>query len=196
MKKSFFLLAILIISLSITGCNRNYVNKNDVAYRNQNVRDVNDNDVRLGRNVNEYNQSITNGRNRNINNDRYNITQDRNNMGYDNRSKIRVADQAAKKIADLPEVDTANVIVTENNAYVAVKLSSTSRNKFTPSIEKKISQRVKSTDRDIDHVYISENPDFYNRMNTYAADIRSGKPVSGFFNQFTETIRRMFPKEK
>ncbi|MDR4947901.1 YhcN/YlaJ family sporulation lipoprotein [Neobacillus cucumis] len=134
--------------------------------------------------------------NRDQNVTKNNITNNKNNNAFDNRTKMRVADNAAKKVADLPEVDTANVIVTNNNAYVAVKLSPTSRNKGTYHIEHKISQRVKSTDRDIDNVYVSENPDFYDRINTYASDIRNGKPVSGFFNEFTETIRRVFPKAK
>ena len=134
--------------------------------------------------------------NRDQNVTRNNITNDRDNNDYDNRSRMRVADDAAKKVADLKEVDTANVIVTENNAYVAVKLTPTSRNKGTYSIEHKISQRVKSTDRDINNVYVSENPDFYDRMTTYASDIRNGRPISGFFNEFTETIRRVFPKAK
>nr|WP_244889036.1 YhcN/YlaJ family sporulation lipoprotein [Neobacillus drentensis] len=89
-----------------------------------------------------------------------------------------------------------NCFVSSNNAYVAVKLSPTSQNENTNSIEHKISQRVKSTERDIDNVYVSENPDFYDRMNTYASDIRNGRPISGFFNEFTETIRRVFPKSK
>jgi spore cortex protein len=138
---------------------------------------------------NNVNKNDVVDRNQNVTNN--NITNDRN-----NRSKMSVADDAAKKVADLPEVDNANVIVTENNAYVAVKLSPNSRNKGTYSIEHKISKRVKSTDRDIDHVYVSENPDFYDRMNTYASDIRKGRPVSGFFSEFTETIRRVFPKAK
>ncbi|WP_066255744.1 YhcN/YlaJ family sporulation lipoprotein [Neobacillus drentensis] len=119
-----------------------------------------------------------------------------NNVRNNNDSRMRVADDVAKKVTDLKEVDTANVIVTKNNAYVAVKLSPTSQNEDTNSIENKISQRVKSTDRDIDNVYVSENPDFYDRMNTYASDIRNGRPISGFFNEFTETIRRVFPKAK
>lgn len=119
-----------------------------------------------------------------------------NNVRDNNDNRMRVADDAAKKVADMKEVDTANVIVTENNAYVAVNLSSTSRTEDTASIERKISQKVKSTDRDIDNVYVSENPDFYNRMDTYASDIRNGRPISGFFNEFTETIRRVFPKAK
>lgn len=193
MKKNYFLIATLIFTLYLTGCARTNVN-DKVAYRDRNVTQptrvnynpygapitgVDNTDVQLGRNVNNYNNNITNGRN-----------------VYDNRSKMRVADEAATKVADLKEVDTANVIVTENNAYVAVKLAPSSRNKMTTKIEKKISNRVKSVDRDIDNVYVSENPDFYDRMNEYASDIRNGKPISGFFNQFAETIRRVFPKAK
>ncbi|MBT2653668.1 YhcN/YlaJ family sporulation lipoprotein [Bacillus sp. ISL-18] len=47
----------------------------------------------------------------------------------------------------------------------------------------------KATALFIDNVYVSENPDFYDRMTTYASDIRNGRPISGFFNEFTETIR-------
>jgi spore cortex protein len=194
MKKSLFLISALVFSLYLSGCARNNVNNDKVAYRDRNVTQptrvnynpngapitgVDNTDVQLGRNVNNYNNNITNGRNT-----------------YDNRPKMRVADEVADRVADLKEVDTANVIVTENNAYVAVKLSPSSRNEWTKKIENKISRRVKSVDPDIDNVFVSENPDFYDRMNTYASDIRNGKPVSGFFNQFTETIRRVFPKAK
>lgn len=195
MKKSAFLISTLIFTLYLSGCARNNVNNDKVAYRDRNatqptrvnynpninpaVPGVDNTDVQLGRNVNNYNNNITNGKN-----------------NYDNRSKMRVADDVAKKVADMSEVDTANVIVTENNAYVAVKLSPSSRNKMTSKIEHKISKKVKSVDPDIDNVYVSENPDFYDRMNNYASDIRNGKPISGFFNQFTETIRRIFPKAK
>jgi YhcN/YlaJ family sporulation lipoprotein len=111
-----------------------------------------------------------------------------------NGSRMRVADKAAKKIANLPEVNTANVIVTNNNAYVAVKLPSGKN--LTDKIEKKISNRVKSVDRNINRVYVSANPDFYKHMQGYANDIRGGKPVSGFFTEFTQTIQRVFPDVK
>jgi YhcN/YlaJ family sporulation lipoprotein len=119
----------------------------------------------------------------------------RNNVG-NNRSRMSVADKAAKKVADLPEVDRANIIVTDNNAYVAAKLDRSSRNELTSDIEKKISRKVKSVDPSIDNVYVSVNPDFYDRMNTYAGDIRNGRPISGFFEEFSDTIRRVFPNAR
>ncbi len=199
MKKSLFFTSILIFSLYLTGCTRNNAN-NDVAYRNRNYTEparVNNNvprhggpaitgvdvsDPRLDRNENRRNYNkFTNVRNDNQNNTR------------NNKTRMRVADEAADRIAGLPEVDSANVIVTDNNAFVAAKLNNSSRNDLTKDIEDQISREVKKVDRDIDNVYISVNPDFYDRMNNYARDIRNGKPISGLFNEFTETIRRIFP---
>ncbi|ETI67922.1 YhcN/YlaJ family sporulation lipoprotein [Neobacillus vireti] len=199
MKKSLFVISTLIFSLYLSGCARNNVNDNvarnrnateptRVNYTNPNypggpaITGIDTSDTGIDRNMNRTNV-------RNVRND------NRNNVG-NNQSKMRVADKAADKVADLPEVDRANVIVTENNAYVAAKLDRSSRNELTSTIEDKISRAVKSVDRDIDNVYVSVNPDFYDRMNTYSGDIRNGRPISGFFNDFTDTIRRVFPNQR
>lgn len=118
-----------------------------------------------------------------------------NDVGTDT-SRMRVADRAADKVTDLKEVDSANVIVSYNNAYVAAKLEPGAGNRLSTDVKNKIAKAVKSVDRNIDNVYVSTNPDFYDRMNTYAQDIRNGKPISGFFYQFTDTIRRIFPEAK
>lgn len=189
MKKGLFLITPIIFSLYLTGCANNNVN-DDVAYRNGTeptrvdyntpnhggpaITGVDVSDTRLDERTNRRNDNFVDVRN-------------------DNRSKMRVADEAAKKVADLPNVDQANVIVTENNAYVAAKLDRSARNGLTSNIENQISRSVKSVDRDIDRVYVSVNPDFYDRFTHYAGDIRSGRPISGFFDEFTETIRRVFP---
>ncbi|MED4204038.1 YhcN/YlaJ family sporulation lipoprotein [Neobacillus mesonae] len=190
MKKGVFLTTALIFSLYLTGCARNNVN-DDVANRNANeptrvnyntpnhggpaLTGVDVSDNRLDYNANRRDNDLLDVRNDN------------------RRSKMRVADDAARKVADLPDVDRANVIVTENNAYVAAKLDRSARNGLTSNIENQISRTVKSVDRDIDRVYVSVNPDFYDRFNNYAGDIRNGRPVSGFFDEFTKTIRRVFP---
>jgi YhcN/YlaJ family sporulation lipoprotein len=105
---------------------------------------------------------------------------------------MRVADKAADKIVSLKEVDSANVIVTDDNAYVAARLVN-NNDKLTRDIEGKIADKVKSVDHSINDVYVSVNPDFYDRMTTYSNDIRNGYPVEGFFDEFTDTVRRVFP---
>ncbi|KGB28972.1 YhcN/YlaJ family sporulation lipoprotein, partial [Heyndrickxia coagulans] len=37
------------------------------------------------------------------------------------------------------------------------------------------------------------NPDFFDQMSDYVNDIRNGRPISGFFNQFNDIIQRVFP---
>ena len=186
MKKTIFLITTLIFSLYLSGCARNNVN-DDVAYRNRNV-----NQPTRVNNPNPGGPAITGVDNTRLdrNADRNDLTMDRN----DNRSKMRVADKAADKVSDMSEVDTANVIVTENNAYVAAKLNGSTT--LTSTIEDKISRKVKSVDHDIDNVYVSVNPDFFKQMNDYAGDIRNGRPISGFFNEFSDMVQRIFPDVK
>ncbi|WP_180247421.1 YhcN/YlaJ family sporulation lipoprotein [Bacillus sp. AFS031507] len=132
-------------------------------------------------------------RNRNYNT----ITNGRNyNKVGSNQTNTRVADKAADKVVNLTEVDNATAIINDNNAYVAAKLDVSARNELTSAIKEKIARAVKTVDRDIDNVYISVNPDFYDRMNTYSRDIRNGRPVSGFIDEFSDTIRRVFPNAK
>jgi spore cortex protein len=202
MRKTVLLIPAILFSLYLTGCATKN-NVNDVGNRNQNLNDNNDyrnrNVTRVQYNHPNYTDSSINTPHRGpamttVDNSRRELRNNR--VNNDNRSKMRVADQAANKVTKLREVDSANVIVTENNAFVAAKLDRTSRNELTNDIENKISRAVKSVDRDIDNVYVSTNPDFYDRMKTYAGDIRKGRPVSGFFNQFNDMVRRVFPNMK
>lgn len=193
----------ILFSIGLAGCARNNANNNDIAYRNQNGMQPTGVDYpnRPGvRDVNDTNVNRTDLRGNNVTDNRLNNNYvDRNNNGTLNnnineKSRMRVANEASKKLADMREVDTANVIATENNAYVAVKLAG--GDKLTNGLEKQIAGKVKSVDRDIDNVYVSANPDFYNHMRDYAGDIRAGKPVSGFFREFSQSVQRAFPDRK
>ncbi|KYC58980.1 YhcN/YlaJ family sporulation lipoprotein [Heyndrickxia coagulans] len=137
---------------------------------------------------------------------RYNDTADNNDVRYNNvryntgrtdgnnnNNNVRVANRIARSIVDLKEVKQAFVIVTNDNAYVAVLLDRNPNDKLDKKLKNKISKVVKQTDPSINDVYISENPDFFDQMSVYVNDIRNGRPISGFFNQFNDTIQRVFP---
>lgn len=107
------------------------------------------------------------------------------------KSKVEVADDAADKITALDEVDSANVLVTNENAYVGVVLKEgTDENK---ELEDKISEAVRSARSEFKNVYISFNPDYAKQLTDYGNRVRSGDPVEGFFDEFTDSIERMFP---
>lgn len=129
---------------------------------------------------------------------RYNPDDNRNNDNTvnDDNQNIDLADDVAEKVTDLKEVDDAIVLVTNRNAYVAVKLSDQGDRKMTKDVQKKIARKVRDTNHDFDNVYISENPDFYDHMRRYVNDIRNGRPISGFFDEFTDIVQRVFPNAR
>jgi spore cortex protein len=110
-----------------------------------------------------------------------------------NNSRMRVADKAQDKIENMQEVRHANVIVTDNNAYVAVVLEDNTKGNVREDLEKNISDQVKSTDKGIRNVFVSSNPDFVDRMGDYGDKIQKGEPVKGLFEEFTEMVQRVFP---
>ncbi|MGE6259386.1 YhcN/YlaJ family sporulation lipoprotein [Heyndrickxia sporothermodurans] len=174
-----------IVSGLLMGCGtnnngKNLTNRNNVSP----VRYNNDGNL-TPRDVTYNNDLVDNDNNRTINNNNNN-----------NNNNMRVADDAANRVANLKDVNRANVIVTDSTAYVAVMLNDRSRNELPRTIENKIAKEVRKADNSIDKVYVSVNPDFYDRMNDYATDIRNGHPISGIFDQFTQTIQRIFPNAR
>ncbi|MGG4551312.1 YhcN/YlaJ family sporulation lipoprotein [Paenibacillus humicus] len=115
-----------------------------------------------------------------------------NQMPQNVDNRIRIAQQAADKITQIPGVLKANVLVTQKNAYVAATLD-TNQGQLTPGIESRIAQQVKETDPTIKNVYVSTNPDFVEHVNRYVSDVAQGRPVSGFFKEFSDMVQRIFP---
>jgi YhcN/YlaJ family sporulation lipoprotein len=113
-----------------------------------------------------------------------------------NQPRLEVADKAASRIVKLAEVDIANVIVTNRNAYVAVVLKNGANGEVTDRLKKKITDQVRATDQDIRNVYVSSDPDFVNRMEGYGNRISEGAPRDGLFEDFTDTVRRVFPNNR
>lgn len=110
--------------------------------------------------------------------------------------KIEIAEDAANKILEIGGVKSATVIVTDNNAYAAVNLGDDTAEDNSGEIEEKVSEKVKEADSNIENVYVSTDPDFTNRMRDYADKVDAGEPVEGFFEEFTEAMRDMFPDAK
>ncbi len=193
-----------IISCLLIGCT---VNDDDRRVRDDGPMGVRYNPNELDtqpNNVDQYNDRYTRNNNQNNNNNNK-ITETRN----DNDNNMEVADEASERIANLKEVDSANVIVTNRNAYVAAVLAddydtnakndhakrniNQANDNVPKDVQDKIAKEVRKVNDDIDNVYVSVNPDFYDRMTGYADDIRNGQPISGFFDEFNETIQRVFP---
>ncbi|AMA51612.1 YhcN/YlaJ family sporulation lipoprotein [Bacillus inaquosorum] len=189
--KKQVLASMLLIPLLMTGCGmanqgegrRDNLEPENVNYRNP----VNDNGTRNINDVNNNRDNVDNNVTDNVNNN------DNNNNNGNNNRKLDVADDAADKITDMKEVKHANVIVAGNQAYVAVVLTNGNK-EVGKDLKKKISDKVRDTDKNMDNVYVSANPDFVDRMQGYGERIQNGDPIAGFFDEFSETVQRVFPQ--
>ncbi|MBU8788473.1 MULTISPECIES: YhcN/YlaJ family sporulation lipoprotein [Bacillus] len=187
-KKISAIAAFLLPLMLVTGCgmaNQGENGRNNDNFRNVTYRDNRDaNDRTPMDNVADRNNV------RDVN--------DVNNVNDDNRdgNNMRVADDLADRITDMKEVKNATVIVTDNNAYVAVVLTGNKQSKVSESLKNKISDKVKAKDKSIDNVYVSANPDFVDRMTDYGRRIQKGEPIKGLFDEFGQMTRRVFPEQK
>ncbi|WHY69362.1 YhcN/YlaJ family sporulation lipoprotein [Neobacillus sp. SuZ13] len=228
-RKSWMTFVLATTLLGLTGC----ANDNDNA--------VNNNSNDLG--VNNVRNNAINGVNvRNVSN-----------------QNLRVSARAIRNVESLNEVDQANVIIRNNDAYVAVRLEGTqngararggttgtgpnmnatygngynsgttgtngsanlhattgNRNNATitgttgtrtnarinrandlnargnNTLDQKIINQVRAADRSIDNVYISYDTDTFGQMTNYSNDIRTGTNRDGLWNDFTNSVNRMF----
>lgn len=190
-KKKSAIAAFLLPLLFVTGCGM--ANQGENGRNNDNFRNVTYRDNRDANDRTPVNNVADRNNVRDVN-DVNNV----NNVNDDNRNgnNMREADDIADKITDMKEVNNATVIVTDNNAYVAVVLTGNKQGDVTQSLKKKISDKVKATDKSINNVYVSANPDFVDRMQDYGRRIRKGEPIKGLLDEFGQMTRRVFPEQK
>lgn len=106
---------------------------------------------------------------------------------------IRVSQLAEQYVEKLEEVRRANVIYSNNNAYVAIKPNQ--YESLSDVLNQKIADQVRKADNKIHKVYVSVNPDFYTTMNSYAHDIRSGRDKVSLYRDFSNTVMNFFGVE-
>ncbi|MFF2755537.1 YhcN/YlaJ family sporulation lipoprotein [Psychrobacillus sp. NPDC058041] len=112
-------------------------------------------------------------------------------VNQNNTDKLELADDVATKITEMKEVESASVIVTNKNAYVAVTLKKDVND--SEALETKIADQARATNANFNNVYVSTNPDLAKQFTEYGEKIRANEPVSGFFKEFSDTIKRVFP---
>jgi len=179
-------------------------------------------------------------------------------VGLHGNTKMEVSQEISRKLAALPEIKSAYVLLTDRNAYVAITeepngtKQSTKTNvrshyrsnrvnglgapladrgigsgnpfSITPRaaapgrsgydgvgsqtgtayggtsvevserLKNKVADLVKGMSPSTENVYVSANPDFYERMARLAADFRQGHPIQGMINEFNALVERIFPE--
>jgi YhcN/YlaJ family sporulation lipoprotein len=134
----------------------------------------------------------------------------------------RSAPEIARRVASVPGVSSASVLVSGRTAYVAVNtgtvgdrthgrtttgvpdrtispgttpgtMGTTPRTwDVSDHLKQRITDVVKQTDPNITTVYVSANPAVFSRFEAFARDLASGRPVTSLAD-LTDMIRRIWP---
>ncbi|MFU0800857.1 MAG: YhcN/YlaJ family sporulation lipoprotein [Xylanivirga thermophila] len=112
----------------------------------------------------------------------------------DNKSYMDRANKIADKVASLKEIESSTCVITGNTAMVGVQFNKQYKGKTTDDIKDQVDKVVKNTDKKIDRVVVSADPDVVKRLEDMLTDIGKGKPISGFAKEMNELLNRIQPK--
>lgn len=102
------------------------------------------------------------------------------------------AERIADAVANMEEVRSATVVITDTTALVGVTLARNT-NDVATDLKRRIEDVVTQTDREIDRVAVTADPDLITRIRNVADETGRGRPLSGFGREVEEIIRRIIP---
>ncbi|WP_096182617.1 YhcN/YlaJ family sporulation lipoprotein [Effusibacillus lacus] len=117
-------------------------------------------------------------------------------QGMNEESPMREARNIADALVGKHNIERANVFVAGRTAYVAVNIPNMAQGAITDQIKTDVANTVRGVEPDIQQVYVSADPDLYNRFQGYSNDIQQGRPIQGIFQRFMETVKRVFPEAR
>lgn len=116
-----------------------------------------------------------------------NMTKDMNNNNMSNR-----ATAIAKRVAALPEVNDASVIIHGNTAIVGCDVKNSTTNAISSNLRQKVEAAVRVADKNIKTVSVTSDPTLYGRIRTMSTDIyNNGNPISDFTNEIKDIMNRI-----
>ena len=126
------------------------------------------------------------------------------NFGLNNTGGTTQADGIARSLEQMIGVDNATVVVNGNTAYVGIDTDGdlTGRNisygnaTDLPAVKRACAQRVRSSNPQIQTVYVSTDANFFERLRSVGNGVRKGSPMNGFRNELNTLIRGLTPERQ
>ncbi|WP_338131037.1 YhcN/YlaJ family sporulation lipoprotein [Cohnella rhizosphaerae] len=114
-------------------------------------------------------------------------------VGLHGNSHLEMDQKIADKLAARPDVQSAYVVRSDRNAYVAIMSEGRGDRELTSKLKGEIADEVKAQSPATNHVYVSSNPEWGDRMRGYAEQVRQGHPIQGLLTEFNAIANRIFP---
>ncbi len=115
-----------------------------------------------------------------------------NNINMNNAGNMSTrANNIAKRVAALSEVNSASVVIHGNTAIVGIAGNKTNMkdNNISSSLKKKIEAAVKAGDKDIKDIKITSDSDITNRLKTMTTNLNKGNPISEFTKDIEDILK-------
>ncbi len=106
--------------------------------------------------------------------------------------RLMAEQSIANEVARVNPVQTASVLVVGDTAYVAIQLRGGTTNPLTATTKERIVATVKQHHHEINHVYVSANPEAYQQFQGFTTDLAQGRPDVAW-SRFQGAIQRLWP---
>ncbi|MBS3947777.1 MAG: YhcN/YlaJ family sporulation lipoprotein [Dethiobacter sp.] len=105
---------------------------------------------------------------------------------------MEMANRIANIAADVPGVDAAVVVAISNMALVGITLDRAEEvARGEVEIKQEVARTIEKREPGIVNAYVSANPDIIKQLRDISSGIQRGEPLSTFFEQLAEILRRM-----
>ncbi|NLM46344.1 MAG: YhcN/YlaJ family sporulation lipoprotein [Firmicutes bacterium] len=103
-----------------------------------------------------------------------------------------LAERISKIATGVDGVDRSVVVVISNMALIGVTLEREETSQAgDEALKKEVARRVEAEEPSIVNAYVSANPDIVKQLQDISSGITRGEPISTFFDQITDVLRRM-----
>ncbi|NLK42973.1 MAG: hypothetical protein GX300_01085 [Tissierellia bacterium] len=188
----------LILLIAIAGCSPTNTNMRNLGTQtriNDNINNRWMNNKGLFNNRDRLNTNLNNGIDNRLNNGMVrNDTNLNNGINGNNLGNTNIANRAnriAQRVAALPEVNRASVLIQGDRAVVGCDVRGDLTNTIDPNLRNRIEAAVKAADKNIKTVSITSDPTLMTRIRTLSTQMNNGNPISGFADEVEDIIRRI-----
>lgn len=103
------------------------------------------------------------------------------------------ARRLATMIDQMPEVNTAYVILSGRMAIVGLDMKENISNARVNAVKAEVIRKVKRANERVDNVTVTADPNIVTRIQRVADGLAQGRPLSSFANEMAEITRRLVP---
>lgn len=113
------------------------------------------------------------------------------NNNTNNSNMSSRANTIAKRIAALPEVSSASVLINGNTAIVGCDLKGNTNNNLSANLKQKIEAAVKVADKNIKQVSITADSSIHSRIKTMSTNVNNGSSMSSFARDIEDILKKI-----